>query len=406
MEHEAGRGTGMRVLLISRAMVAASHRARLRELARLGVGLTLLAPHRWEYQYFEPGVGDGYETLVTPARLAWPALGRVAHHTFYYANVTSVLTREKWDLVHVDDEPFNFATYNAIRSMRRNDPPVVFTTWQNLMKAYPPPFSLFERRVFARAAGAIAGNPHALDVLRRRGFSKPAAVIPLHGVDPAIYRKQEVASLRQELELEDAFAVGYVGRFSPEKGLDTLLEAMALLPRNCVLVLVGSGPERLRLESRVQSLGLSKRVRWIPWAISGEVPLYMNAFDVLVLPSRTLPSIREQFGRVLVESMACETCVVGSDSGEIPKVIADAGLIFQEGDERELAERLRKLMEDSLLRETLGRQGRERVLQHYTHERIAQKTVSFYQRVCGQGGEKAPHDFLTVLVEAPGSTPL
>jgi len=95
-------------------------------------------------------------------------------------------------------------------------------------------------------------------------------------------------------------------------------------------VLVGGGPERSKLEALAQGLGISARVRWEPWVDSCDVAEYMNAFDVLVLPSRTRRNWKEQFGRVLVEAMACETCVVGSDSGEIPNVVGDTGLIFHE----------------------------------------------------------------------------
>jgi len=121
----------------------------------------------------------------------------------------------------------------------------------------------------------------------------------------------------------------------------------------------------------------------------------MSALDVLTLPSRTRWNIKEQFGRVLVEAMASETCVVGSDSGEIPRVIGDAGLVFHEGDERELAGHLRRLMEHTALRQALARRGRERALTHYTYAQIARQAVDFYRTVCA--GDKE------IEQEAPGS---
>jgi glycosyltransferase involved in cell wall biosynthesis len=250
------------------------------------------------------------------------------------------------------------------------------------MKSYPPPFNLFERYVYKNAAGAIAGNGESLDLLRRRGFRRPAAHIPQLGVDPSMFRKQDATGLRRKLGVEGTFVIGFVGRFSSEKGVDTLIKALALLPEGCTLVLVGNGPERSKLEAMTQALGVSARVRWVPWVNSGDVSEYMNAFDVLALPSRTRWNIKEQFGRVLVEAMSCETCVVGSDSGEIPKVIGDADLIFHESDERELAERLRRLVYGPSLRETLRHRGRQRVLEHFTYARIAADTVDFYRSIC------------------------
>lgn len=372
----------MKVLMISKTMAVGAYRGRLHELSKLGVGLTVIAPSRWGSRRIEETSPDGFELVVAGVRFAGAKLGGLADHLHYYPGISRLIERQTWDLIHVDEEPFNFVTYHAMRTLPGHLPPVIFTTWQNLMKRYPPPFSFFEKRVFERACGAIAGNAETLDVLRRRGFSKPAAVIPVHGVDPRVYRKHDATGLRQELGLNGSFVAGFIGRIVPEKGLETLIRAARLLPSECMLVLVGDGPDRPRLEAMVEALGLVRRVRWMPWVKSNEVTQYMNAFDALVLPSCTIRTWKEQFGRVLVEAMACETCVVGSDSGEIPITIGKGGLTFHEGDERELAERLRTLMGDSTLRETLGRNGRERVLQNYTHERIALDTAPFYEQIC------------------------
>ena len=80
---------------------------------------------------------------------------------------------------------------------------------------------------------------------------------------------------------------------------------------------------------------------------STEIPRLLNELDVLVLPSLTRRNWKEQFGRILIEAMACEVPVVGSSSGEIPHLIADAGLVFPEGDVEALRDALCKLMQDA-----------------------------------------------------------
>jgi len=112
-----------------------------------------------------------------------------------------------------------------------------------------------------------------------------------------------------------------------------------------------------------------------------EMPSYYNRLDVLVLPSLTRPNWKEQFGRVLIEAMACGVPVVGSDCGEIPNVIGQAGLIFPEGDADELRARLERLMGDPYLRMRLARLGRERVLARYTQARIAAETCEVYRHL-------------------------
>ena len=110
---------------------------------------------------------------------------------------------------------------------------------------------------------------------------------------------------------------------------------------------------------------------------------YLQQIDVLVLSSRTQPYWKEQFGRVLVEAMACEVAVVGSDSGEIPHVIGDAGLIFPEDNVDALYDHLLRLMQSTELRKELGRNGRARVLERYTQAQIAAQTVAVYRDMMG-----------------------
>lgn len=394
----------MKVLMISRAMVAASQRARLRELARLGVRLTVVAPHRWEYQNFETDSCEEYELMEVRVRLGSTRLGSISNHTFYYQGIAKVVRREPWDVIHIEEEPFNFACYHAAKRVQSAAVPIVFSTWQNLMKRYPPPFLQFERCLFRRAAGAVPGNAEAREVLHRRGFQKPTAVIPLASVDPALYRRQDAGRFRRDLGLGKSFVVGFLGRITREKGVESLVRAFRMLPEDCVLVLAGSGPFESELQGLIQNLDLERRVRRIAWMKSGDVSEYLNSIDVLVLPSLTCRNWKEQFGRVLIEAMSCETCVVGSDSGEIPNVIGDAGLIFHEGDGRDLAGRLRRLMEDSALRESLGRRGRERVLEYFAHARIAEKTLSFYSRILNGNNAETPEN-ATDLVGAPQFKP-
>jgi glycosyltransferase involved in cell wall biosynthesis len=111
------------------------------------------------------------------------------------------------------------------------------------------------------------------------------------------------------------------------------------------------------------------------------MPAFYQVLDVLVLPSRTRPNWQEQFGRVLIEAMACAVAVVGSDCGEIPAVIGDAGLTFKEGDASALQTQLQFLLDHPAERLRLAQAGRQRVLAHYTMTSIAQRTVTVYKRL-------------------------
>ena len=109
--------------------------------------------------------------------------------------------------------------------------------------------------------------------------------------------------------------------------------------------------------------------------------------SVLVLPSettykfKTLTAVgwKEQFGHVLIEAMACKVPVIGSNSGEIPNVIGEAGLIFSEGDNLALKNCLSSLMLDKKLASELSERGYQRILNYYTNKALAQKSLSFYE---------------------------
>ncbi len=186
------------------------------------------------------------------------------------------------------------------------------------------------------------------------------------------------------LPTANSFVVGYLGRLVEQKGLLVLLQAVAGLGGDWRLLLIGDGPLRPALQEKARQLGIPERATIMPAVPSAQVPLWLNRLDVLVLPSLTRPNWKEQFGRVLVEAMACEIPVVGSDCGEIPHVIGSAGLLAREGDANHLREHLARLMSSPSLRRDLGRQGRQRVLACYTQRHVAQATYRFYQAVLGQ----------------------
>ena len=128
------------------------------------------------------------------------------------------------------------------------------------------------------------------------------------------YRRHDArAAIRTAHQIaHDECLVGYVGRLVPEKGIPDLLHAVANTQRLRLLI-VGDGPERIALQQLAQDIGLGTRCtfRWV--CPMTRLQISLSALDILVLPSRTTKNWKEQFGRVLVEAMACEVsgCRVG-----------------------------------------------------------------------------------------------
>ncbi len=368
----------VRVVMISKALVVSTYRQKAALMAaEPGLELTVIVPPGWREKRsrlpLEEGETPGYRMIVSP--VMWNG----SYHMHWYPQLGRLLNEIRPDLVHIDEEPYNLATYPALRAANRVGARAIFFSWQNIGRTYPPPFRWLERYVYEHAAGAIAGNHAAASVLAEKGYAGPLAVIPQFGVDPALFAPQPRPG-------EQPFTIGFAGRLVEEKGLWVLLEALQRLEGPWRMQFMGDGPLLPALQERLQELGMSERVSWQPRIPSSEMPAMLAALDVLVLPSLTRPNWKEQFGRVLIEAMACGTPVVGSDSGEIPHVIGDAGLVVPEGDGAALAAALARLRDDPALRATLSRLGRERVLAGFTQEQVARATVALYRALLAGPG--------------------
>jgi glycosyltransferase involved in cell wall biosynthesis len=355
----------MRILMLSKALVNGAYQKKCEELAALpDVELIVAVPPAWR----EPRVGvirlerrftAGYQLVTLPIVFN----GR--HHLHFYPTFERLVRRTRPDIVHVDEESFNLATFLALRAGVRHGARCCFYNYANIDRFYPPPFNLFERYAFRHAAHAFACSAEAAAIIRRHGYAGPLTILPQFGVDPDLYAPA------QRDRRNATLVVGYIGRLVPEKGVLDLVEAIARLPASIRLRLIGDGALRPAIEARITALGIGERVELHPAVPSTRVPDELRRLDALVLPSHTTRTWKEQFGRILVEAMSCAVPVVGSSSAAIPDVIGDAGIIYPEGEIDALADVLRRLADDPALRDDLGRRGRERVLAQFTQAAIA-----------------------------------
>lgn len=366
----------MRVALISKTFVADTAQRQLEWIARQpGVELTLVTPPEWHADDgrvwpFVPRFTEGYDVR----RL--PIVFNGHFHNYAYRGLARVIDDIKPDLIHIDEEPYNFAGAQAQWVAAKRRIPTLFVALQSIYRRYPPPYSLFEQYNYTHTGHIISVNRDVEDVIRRKGYKGPSSVFYVYGIDP-----QDYAPRPRRSSADGSFVVGYLGRLLFDKGLGVLIEALTRLPAGYRARLVGSGPDREALQALAERHGVADRVEFAPAVATTAIPDALAAMDVLVLPSLTRHNWKEQFGRVLIEAMACDVPVVGSDSGEIPNVIGDAGAIVPEGNAEALAGCLRRLGEDAALREEYRRRGRERVLARFTQEQVARQTAAVYSQV-------------------------
>ena len=381
----------LRALAVSHPAVAAPYRRKFELMARQpGLRLQLIVPEEWregsQPHRCEP---DPENEWIQPLPVYWK---NYYARYLYKEGLCKHFARFQPDIVHLEEEPYSLCAAQTLWSLRRAAPnaKLIFRTSVGMkirLKPYAAPLlRSVERLTYRRSAAAFALSRTAERFLRKNGFRGNVRVFP-NGVDTRIFQPKR-SPFRREMRIpEDDFLAGYVGQLVPEKGVDTLLRAAAQTNGVRALV-VGSGPERANLQRLAKELKIKERVHFAGALASSRVAQAMNAMDALTLPSRTAPHWVEFFGRTLIEAMACGTPVIGSDSGEIPRVVGKAGMIFPEGDHAALSEALQRLQNCPELAEELRRRGVRRARNRFSWETIARGTVEAYRSVAaGAAGE-------------------
>ncbi|MBE9012104.1 glycosyltransferase family 4 protein [Pseudanabaenaceae cyanobacterium LEGE 13415] len=365
-----------------------------------GWEITIVVPENWKDEYGNQREVKRWkdfrgQLIGIPV---WQS-GSIPLHS-YRSLFVNLLREFNPDFIYLHQEPYALVTlqvylanYFTIRK------PISFFTWQNIFKRYPIPFRQMESWILQHTDVMFPGSYSAETVMREKGYSGRSVLMP-SGIDPTIYYPRS-NNLKPELGAKDhEVLIGYVGRVVEQKGLKTLLSSLnEIRELPWQLVVVGTGEFDSEFDAIAQQLNLSDRIQKLGFVPFTETPNYLSAFDVLVLPSETRSNWKEQFGRVIIEAMACGTPVIGSDSGEIPHLINNTkgGLIFPEGDAIALSQRLSELIQNPELRSNYAETGKQSVLNNYTNALLAQRfaetvknTVEFDPRSQRSGVQSFP----------------
>jgi glycosyltransferase involved in cell wall biosynthesis len=385
----------MKLLVVSHACITPVNQSLYADVAAAtGWDVTLLVPSGWNTEYATGAAVVRWpdfhgELLSVPV---WRS-GDIPLH-LYRTTFVPLLRRLRPDAIYMHHEPYGLATMQMWLANRLcDDVPFGFYAAQNIAKRYPPPFRWFEQIVLKHAQFSFPVSVEAQQLLRAKGYAGAADVLPL-AVDGRLYRPQPEWAAQKRAELgiaADDFVVGYLGRLVEEKGLAAMVRSLtALHGQAWRCVLVGSGPYEAALRQQIAELGLADRVLFIGYVPHTEAPGWLSLFNVLVLPSESRPRWKEQFGRVLVEAMACGTPVVGSDSGEIPNVIRQTGggLIFPEGDAHALGACLLSLAIDPAYANRLAQAGAAVVEAQYGQPYLAGRFAATIQAAVQRAGRE------------------
>ncbi|MBD2666117.1 glycosyl transferase group 1 [Richelia sinica FACHB-800] len=390
----------MRILVASHTYIVDLNCEKLRALAKLepGIEVTVIVPKKWkpggvqnkiiESQYRD----EGNFKIVPLSNFSQNHQGLL---TFGF-DLVALLQKFRPHIIQVEQASRGLAytqmiILNHLLGLKAKN---IFFTWWNLPYELKLPIELLEKFNLNNSHGIISGNQDGADILYQRGYQGAIKVLPQLGVDEKVFTPQPQPELAAQLGIKsDDFVVGFVGRFVPEKGLITLLKSLVnLQEKKWKLLLLGRGDLKEELIKISSENNIQDRVIFVESVPHDQVQNYINLMNTLVLPSettykfKTLTAVgwKEQFGHVLIEAMACKVPVIGSDSGEIPHVIGDAGLIFPEGNSADLANRLCQLMDNPALAQKLGEMGYQRTMLNYTNQALAKQQLEFYRELVNQ----------------------
>jgi len=385
----------MKILVASHTYIVDLNREKFRALARLqpNIEVTIVVPKSWrpggvqnkiiESQYLD----EGNFKVVPISNFSQNNQGLLT----FGLDLFSLLKTFKPNIIQVEQGSkaltySQFITLNNLLGLKAKN---VFFTWWNLPYDLKFPVSLLEGYNLKYTDGIVVGNQDGKDILRQKGYNRHIEVMPQLGIDENLFKPEPQPELKAELGIKpDEFVIGFVGRFVEEKGLITLAKALSGLKEYpWKWVLLGRGELRSQLLEIAEKFGFQDRLILIESVPHDQVQRYINLMNTLVLPSETTDKFKtltaagwkEQFGHVLIEAMACKVPVIGSDSGEIPHVIADTGLIFPEGNDQALQNSLKQLITQPELAKQLGEKGYQRAMTHYTNKALAQELLIFYQ---------------------------
>jgi len=261
--------------------------------------------------------------------------------------------------------------------------PVVVTVWGSDMALLRlPVVGKVARRLLRRAAAVIAVSGAMERELLALGLPAGKVSVVLTAIDAQEPPQRSREELRSALGLPPGRPLAlFLGRLSPVKGPDVLVEAIAALherqPQAC-FVFAGDGQLRGPLEDAVRARSLQKQVVFAGFVARERVADYLAACDLLVLPSRS-----EGLPHAVLEAMAFSLPVVASAVGGVPEAVEDGvtGALVPPGDPRALADALDPLLSDAALRARQGAAGRRAFeARAHTWDRVARDLEALYAR--------------------------
>lgn len=320
---------------------------------------------------------------------------RIFYYELFYQKMFGLeKVLRNFDIIHSSDVEYYY-TYQSAKARLKYNKRLVITQWQNIPFAYASRGYRFVEskrfKVLKKAVDAIiAKSERAKLSLVLEGFPEEKIHVIKPGIDLSKFRPMgKSEDLMRKLKIgEKDKIILFSGRLHWHKGITVLFNAFKLLildkeinPEIVKLIIVGSGELKNMLRDFAKFLNIERNVIFVGSVDYDKMPEYHNLADLFVLPSLPTQRWQEQFGMVLVESMACGKPVITTMSGSIPEVVEDKAILVQPFDFFELYKAIKRVLIDEKLANELGQKAREFVVKNYNAEDVAKKIEKIYNSI-------------------------
>lgn len=248
------------------------------------------------------------------------------------------------------------------------------------------------RFALRHADRVIANSEHTSNTLLGMGIAESKTTLIYPGVDVTVFRPGlDTSGLRESLGIDPKEKlVLSVGRLSRRKGFDQLIRAIAQLRREGMpvrYVLAGIGEDHDYLDGLILEHNLRGVAHMLGPIDAGDLPRWMNACDVFAMPNRDINGDNEGFGMVFIEAAACGRPALAGDAGGTGSAVLNevTGLRVDGTATEQVADGLRRLLDDPLLARRMGEAGLARVHAEFAWERVADKTLALSQEMTRSG---------------------
>ena len=327
-----------------------------------------------------------YEQIKKPSG----ALRLIMDRVLFALKANNYLKKNDFDIVHVH---LPFAANVLINLNRKIREKMVYTAHigeekkrfkLNSGKEMPLLLRFFSPDLYLmkRVRKSVVLNESLKEKLIEKGIEEGKLEVIPNGVnvDDFNLSKEEIERVKEKYELNET-TVMFSGTVTPRKGVEYLVKAAEILKENNVLFLI-VGNINLDREYANKVMEYAKlrnlKVRFTGFVPYEDLKALYSTCDIFVLPS-----LEEGFGVVLTEAMASGKPLIGSNVGGIPAQIKDGwnGFLVEPGNEKQLAEKIRYLIDNSEERERMGKNSRKLAEEEFDWEKIAGKYLRVYERI-------------------------